>query len=100
MSVERASGLDQDGAAYLRACELDILVAKPGNVSVASAGHGMDAAMFRKAASATVEPLFRYRAALGARIENAVAAALAATGCNTNLGIVLLCAPIAAALEE
>jgi len=100
MSVERASGLDRDRAAYLRACELDILVAKPGNVSVASAGHGMEATMFRNAASATVGPLFRYRAALGARIESSVAAALAATGCNTNLGIVLLCAPIAAALEE
>jgi len=92
--------LDRDRAAYLRACELDVVVAKPGNVSVASAGHGMDAAMFAEAARVTAGPLFAQRASVGARIENAVDAACAATGCNTNLGIILLCAPLAAALEQ
>ena len=92
--------LERDRAAYLRACELDVVVAKPGNVSVASAGHGMDAAMFAEAARVTAAPLFAQRASVGARIENAVDAACAATGCNTNLGIVLLCAPLAAALEQ
>ncbi len=35
-------------AAFLRACELDVAVRKPGNVSDASPGHGMHAALFRK----------------------------------------------------
>jgi triphosphoribosyl-dephospho-CoA synthase len=91
-------GLERDRAAYLRACELDVLIAKPGNVSVASAGHGMDAEMFVRAAGASVGPLFAAGASVGDRVENAVEAARLATGCNTNLGIVLLCAPIAAAL--
>jgi triphosphoribosyl-dephospho-CoA synthase len=91
--------LERDQAAYLRACELDVLVSKPGNVSVDSAGHGMDAAMFMKAAAASVGPLFAPGASLGARVERAVDAARLATGCNTNLGIILLCAPLAAALQ-
>jgi triphosphoribosyl-dephospho-CoA synthase len=37
---------------------------------------------------------------VGQRLEAAQAASWAAVGCNTNLGIVLLCAPIAAAAER
>jgi len=95
-----APGLERVRAAYLRACELDVLVSKPGNVSAASAGHGMDAALFIKAASASVRPLLAPGASVGDRVENAVDAAYLATGCNTNLGIVLLCAPLASALED
>ncbi len=95
-----APALDRVRAAYLRACELDVLVSKPGNVSAASAGHGMDAALFVKAASASVGPLLAPGASVGERVENAVNAAHLATGCNTNLGIVLLCAPVASAFEE
>jgi len=95
-----APGLARVRAAYLRACELDVLVSKPGNVSAASAGHGMDAALFIKAASASVRPLLAPGASVGDRVENAVDAAYLATGCNTNLGIVLLCAPLASALED
>ena len=91
---------DRGHAAFLRACELDVLVAKPGNVSVTSPGHGMDAAMFIAAAHAAATPLFAHGATVGERIENAVAAAHAAAGCNTSLGIVLLCAPLAAAHER
>jgi len=86
--------------AFLRACEWDVAVRKPGNVSVASPGHGMDAALFLAAARAAVAPLFALRAPVGWRIERAVTASLDATGCNTNLGIVLLCAPIALAAER
>ena len=38
--------------------------------------------------------------AVGARILDAVTRTLDVAGCNTNLGIVLLCAPLAAALDE
>jgi triphosphoribosyl-dephospho-CoA synthase len=87
-------------AAFVRACDLDVAVRKPGNVSAASAGHGMDAAVFRAAARAAAAPLFARGDPVGRRIERAVDAARAAVGCNANLGIVLLSAPIAAALED
>ncbi|HSN31230.1 MAG TPA: triphosphoribosyl-dephospho-CoA synthase, partial [Ideonella sp.] len=86
--------------AFLAACRLDVAVRKPGNVSVASPGHGMDAAQFLASAEAAAGPLAERCARVGARIEGAVAATLAVAGCNTNLGIVLLAAPIAAAAER
>lgn len=86
--------------AFLRACELDVAVRKPGNVSLASPGHGMTGAQFIASAQAAAAPLFAPGQRVGQRIEAAVAASWAAAGCNTNLGIVLLCAPIAAAVER
>lgn len=87
-------------SAFLRACECDVAVRKPGNVSDASPGHGMQAALFRASAQAAAGPLFAEGADVGSRIEGAVAASWAAAGCNTNLGILLLCAPLAVALEQ
>ena len=87
-------------ACFLRACELDVAVRKPGNVSVASPGHGMHAALFSASAHAAAAPLFRAGARVGERIEAAVAASWAVAGCNTNLGILLLCAPLAVACER
>lgn len=87
-------------AAFLCACRLDVAVRKPGNVSVASPGHGMQAQLFVDAAEAALPALFEPGAPVGRRIENAVAASLASAGCNTNLGILLLCAPVARAIER
>lgn len=87
-------------ASFLRACALDVAVRKPGNVSLASPGHGMHAALFNASAQAASGPLFRPGAKVGDRIEAAMTASWAAAGCNTNLGILLLCAPIAAAAER
>lgn len=72
---------------------------KPGNVSRFSAGHGMQAELFSASARASVAPIFRRGARVGDRIEDAVAATADVAGCNTNLGIVLLCAPVARAVE-
>lgn len=91
---------DHARACFLRACELDVAVRKPGNVSHASAGHGMQAAMFIVSARAAAGPLFRHGARVGERIEAAVSATWDVAGCNTNLGILLLCAPIALAVER
>lgn len=85
---------------FLRACELDVTVRKPGNVSVASPGHRMHAEQFIVSAQAAAVPLFDRGVPVGERIERAVAATQAAVGCNTNLGIVLLIAPLAAATEQ
>ena len=87
-------------AAFLRACELDVRVRKPGNVSQASAGHGMDAALFLASAQAAAGPLCARGARVGQRVEEAVHASWRVAGCNTNLGILLLCAPIALAVER
>lgn len=87
-------------SAFLRACALDVMVRKPGNVSLASPGHRMVAQQFLDSAAAAAGPLLAAGAPVGARIEGAVHASWAAAGCNTNLGIVLLCAPLAAAAER
>ena len=91
---------DRPRACFLRACELDVAVRKPGNVSRASPGHGMRAEMFIASARAAAAALFEPGARVGERVEAAVEASWAAAGCNTNLGILLLCAPIALAVER
>jgi len=95
----RQRAIERARAGFLRACELDVAVRKPGNVSRASPGHGMTAELFIASARAAAVPLFRPGARVGERIEAAVEASWAAAGCNTNLGIVLLCAPIARAVD-
>jgi triphosphoribosyl-dephospho-CoA synthase len=95
-----ARRIERARTCFLRACWLDVAVRKPGNVSLASPGHGMDAQQFIVSAQAAAGPLFEAGARVGPRIEAALAASWAAAGCNTNLGILLLCAPIAAAVER
>ena len=85
---------------FLEACTLDVLARKPGNVSAASPGHRMHAELFLQSAQAAVAPLCAPRARVGERIESAVRATQRVVQCNTNLGIVLLCAPIVAAQER
>ena len=85
---------------FLRACQLDVETPKPGNVSVGSDGHGMTAAQFIASAEAAAGALLTPGMAVGARILEAMTRTLDVAGCNTNLGIVLLCAPLAAALDE
>ncbi|NNM01274.1 MAG: triphosphoribosyl-dephospho-CoA synthase, partial [Gammaproteobacteria bacterium] len=88
-------GAEAVAAALVAACELDVSVDKPGNVSDAHPGHGMTAADFRASAQA-IAPVFADPApGVGRRVRRAVAATWAAVGCNTNLGICLLAAPLA-----
>ncbi|MEO5733164.1 MAG: triphosphoribosyl-dephospho-CoA synthase [Rubrivivax sp.] len=86
--------------AFLRACWLDVAVRKPGNVSLSVPGHGMQAQQFLDSAEAAAPLLCRAGERVGPRIEAAVAATRAAVGRNTNLGILLLCAPLALAAER
>ena len=83
--------------ALLRACRADVEAFKPGNVALGAPAHRMTAEDFLRSAEAVVGPLTDPRIGLGERIEAAVAATVAAVGCNTNLGIVLLLAPMTAA---
>ena len=86
-------------AAVRHACELDVKALKPGNVSIDSPGYGMAAADFLASADAIAEPITKPGLAVGERIYRAVAATQRAVGCNTNLGIVMLLAPIIQATE-
>ena len=84
-------------AAVWRACIEELEAPKPGNVSFASAGHGMTADDFVASARCTADVLGTPDLSLGERVLGAIESTRAATGCNTNLGIVLLCAPLAQA---
>jgi triphosphoribosyl-dephospho-CoA synthase len=79
---------------YRQACEVDVQAFKPGNVSVYADGHDMTVADFRLSAKVSSEPLCNPDHSLGEKIYYAVKATREAVGCNTNLGIILLCAPL------
>ena len=83
--------------AYLAACRAEIDALKPGNVHVFADGHGMTAAQMLRSAEVSAVPLSRPDASIGVRVHAAVAATLAEVKANTNLGIVLLAAPLAKA---
>lgn len=87
-------------AAFLTACRLDVETPKPGNVSMQSPGHGMLAAQFITSAEAAADALLARNTPVGQRVLDAVTRTRDAVGCNTNLGILLLIAPLAAALEN
>ena len=86
--------------AYMAACRLELDALKPGNVHRHAEGHGMTCADFEISAEASAPAIARRGARVGARILEAVTATRTAVGQNTNLGIVLLCAPLAAATER
>lgn len=60
----------------------------------------MTSAQFIVSAGTAAAGLFTQGASVGARILDAVRRTFDAVGCNTNLGIVLLAAPLCAALEH
>ncbi len=91
---------EQLGELYRQACEVDVQAFKPGNVSVYSEGHDMTVADFRLSAKVSSEPLCNPDYSLGEKIYYAVKATREAVGCNTNLGIILLCAPLIQAIGQ
>ena len=92
--------LDQARKAYLEACDLEIRAIKPGNVGNHAPGHDMVPHDFRRSAAVSAEPLTHLELGIGERIYRAVEATREAVGCNTNLGIILLAAPLLAAFLE
>lgn len=85
--------------AFIAACRTELAAPKPGNVHVFADGHRMTVDDFLVSADAASEPLSMPGASVGRRIFEAVAATHHAAGSNTNLGIILLCAPLARASE-
>lgn len=84
---------------FLRACRAELEALKPGNVHVHGDGHGMTVQDFLASADAAAGPLCTSGRLIGARIRAAVEASWAAVPTNTNLGIILLAAPLLAAAE-
>jgi len=86
-------------AAFIDACNAELAALKPGNVHRFADGHRMRAADFEAAAIAAAPSLAAPGVRVGRRIPGAVSASIQVTAMNTNLGICLLCAPLAAAAE-
>jgi triphosphoribosyl-dephospho-CoA synthase len=85
--------------AFLAACRAELDALKPGNVHVHGEGHGMTVEDFLLSAAAAAPALCRPRFPVGRRIRDAVEASWAAVPRNTNLGIILLAAPLIAGAE-
>ena len=78
--------------------EVDAL--KPGNVHRFAGGHGMSYEQFITSAEVSAPLLCEPGAGVGRRVLNAVTATREAVGTNTNLGMLLLFAPIVTAAER
>jgi triphosphoribosyl-dephospho-CoA synthase len=99
VAVPRESVLARHLAqAFRQACLIELSALKPGNVHRHAAGHGMTVAEFALSAEAAAPVIAAAGLRVGTRILKAVEATQAAVGCNTNLGIILLAAPLIAAV--
>ena len=85
---------------YRAACLAELDALKPGNVHAYASGHRMEVADFIASAEISAPALARAGARVGTRVLGGVEATVAAVGQNTNLGILLLCAPLARAAER
>jgi len=86
--------------AFIAACVLDVTALKPGNVGVHAGGHRMQAIDFVRSARAAAPAIANDGGGVGERILRAVTATQAVAAMNTNLGIILLAAPIAEAAQR
>lgn len=75
-------------------CIAELEALKPGNVHIFADGHGMTVQDFVRSAEAAAKVIAQPKLSVGERILLAVEATHRAVGCNTNLGIILLCAPL------
>lgn len=103
--MTEASDLTSDLSRWLAArfkasCIAELEALKPGNVHALADGHGMTVQDFLRSAEAAANVIAAPGLGVGQRILQAVQATNTTVGCNTNLGIVLLCAPLVQAAFE
>ncbi|MBI1206013.1 MAG: triphosphoribosyl-dephospho-CoA synthase [Azospirillum sp.] len=91
---------DAAAAAFVEACRAELQALKPGNVHIFAAGHAMTVEDFLASANAAAPALCHPGQSVGERILAGEAATRRAVGCNTNLGILLLAAPLVHAAIE
>lgn len=80
--------------AFKAACMAELEALKPGNVHIFADGHGMTVQDFMASAEAVSAVIAEPDLSLGKRILLSVQATQNAVKMNTNLGMILLCAPI------
>ena len=80
--------------AFETVCLEELEAIKPGNVHIFADGHGMVVEDFVKSAKAAAAVIANPALTIGERIRQAVEATWEVVGCNTNLGILLLAAPL------
>lgn len=101
MSPPVPADLPADLATLFRAaCRAELQALKPGNVHVHAPGHRMTIADFEVSADVAAPYIAEAGAPVGRRVLGAMRATMEAVGQNTNLGILLLSAPIAVAAER
>ena len=86
--------LDNLRIAYLFACRKDIELIKPGNVNIKSPHSDTKAEDYLESSLLSSKELFKTDYSLGERILNSIKITRSKVKTNTNLGIILLCAPI------
>ena len=79
---------------FQQACLADVTALKPGNVGMHGDGHGMQYQAFIRSAELSAESICKPDTSLGEKILQTVKAVRTEIPYNTNLGIVLLCAPL------
>lgn len=79
---------------FRSACIAELEALKPGNVHIYADGHGMQVEDFTRSAEVAAGKISQPGLCVGERIEQAVDTTWQTVGCNTNLGIILLCAPL------
>jgi len=87
-------------ACIIWACEQEVSAPKPGNVNRVTGGHNMQIGDFIKSAHAIAPALSQKGLSIGERVLAAIQATQSVVNCNTNLGIVLLFAPLCFAVEQ
>ena len=86
--------LDDLKSAYLFSCKKDIELIKPGNVNLLSSHKDTNAQDYLDSAILSSKELFNQNYSLGKRILESVNVTRSKVNVNTNLGIILLCAPV------
>ena len=86
--------LDDLKSAYLFSCKKDIELIKPGNVNLLSSHKDTKAQDYLDSAILSSKELFNQNYSLGKRILESVNVTRSKVNVNTNLGIILLCAPV------
>ena len=80
--------------AFKAACMAELEALKPGNVHIFADGHGMTVQDFIASSDAVSAVIAQPDISLGQRILHSVQATQNAVNLNTNLGMILLCAPL------
>lgn len=87
-------------ACIIWACENEVAAPKPGNVNCFSDGHNMQVQDFIKSARAIAPVMSQKSLSVGELILQGINATRTVVNCNTNLGIVLLFAPLCRAIHQ